>query len=314
MPANLTADYLAAEQAFKQAHAHEDRIAALQEMLATLPKHKGTEKIYAELRRKLSQERKDSAAKSAGHAAPAYLVKREGAGQVVLIGPPNSGKSQLVCRLTHAHPEVADYPFTTRLPTPGMMPFENVQIQLVDTPPMSPEFMEPWMPQVIRPAQMSVLIVDPNDPEVLDETEFILHTLEGWSLPRPVLLAGNKLDQDRAAANFEVLQSLFGDRFRCVGFSAATGAGLDAFARETFRCLDLVRFYSKAPGKKPDLTTPYVLRRGATVQEAASHVHRDFAEHLKYARLFHKPDEHHGLMVERTHSIEDEDVLEFHTS
>jgi len=141
MPANLTADYLAAEQAYKQAHTHEERVAALEQMLATLPKHKGTEKIHAELKRKLSEVRKESEKKTGGHITPAYFVGREGAGQVALIGPPNSGKSQLLCRLTHAHPEVADYPFTTRMPTPGMMLFENVQIQLVDTPPMSPEFM-----------------------------------------------------------------------------------------------------------------------------------------------------------------------------
>jgi hypothetical protein len=81
-----------------------------------------------------------------------------------------------------------------------------------------------------------------------------------------------------------------------------------------FRSLDLVRFYSKAPGKKPDLEVPYVLQRGATVQDAAAHVHRDFAEHLKYARLFRRPGEHDGLMVERAHAVEDEDVLEFHTA
>ncbi|HEV2444368.1 MAG TPA: GTPase [Candidatus Sulfopaludibacter sp.] len=313
MPANLTADYLAAEQAYKQAHTQEERVAALEQMLATLPKHKGTEKMYAELKRKLSQVRRESGKKTGGH-TPAYFVKREGAGQVVLIGPPNSGKSQVVRRLTHAHPEVADYPFTTRMPTPAMMLFENVQIQLVDTPPLSSEFMEPWMPQLLHAAQMVALVVDPNDPDVLGETDFILRALEGWSLPPPKLLVGNKLDRDGAGENFAVLQALYGDRFRYVGLSAATGAGLEAFARVAFQCLDVVRFYSKAPGKQADLEVPYVLRRGATVQDAAAHVHRDFAEHLKYARLFRKDDEHHGLMVERTHAVEDEDGLEFHTA
>ncbi|MGA2194200.1 MAG: GTPase [Bryobacteraceae bacterium] len=314
MPANLTADYLAAEQAYQRAQTHQEKIAALEQMLATLPKHKGTEKIQADLRRRLSQTRKESQKKGASHAAPPYFVKREGAGQVVLIGPPNSGKSQMVRHLTHARPEVADYPFTTRLPTPGMMLFENVQIQLVDTPPMSAEFMEPWMAQVIRPAHLSALIVDPNDPDVLGEIEFILQTLEGWQLPPPKLLAGNKCDQPGAGENFAALQALYGDRFRTVRVSAATGAGLEVFACETFRSLDLVRFYSKAPGKKPDLEVPYVLRRGATIADAAAHVHRDFAEHLKYARLFRKSYDHAGLMVERTHAVEDEDVLEFHTA
>jgi len=314
MPANLTADYLAAEQTYKRSHTQEERVAALEQMLAALPKHKGTEKIQAELRRRLSQARKESQKTIGGHESPPYLIKREGAGQVVLIGPPNSGKSQIVCRLTHARPEVADYPFTTRMPTPGMMRFENVQIQLVDTPPMSAEFMEPWMPQVIRAAQIGVLIVAPNDSDVLGEIEFILQTLEGWHLPLPRLLVGNKLDQAGAEKDFAAVQTIYSDRFRYVGVSAVTGAGLEAFAREAFGCLDLVRFYSKAPGRKPDLDVPYVLRRGATVQDAAAQVHRDFAEHLKYARLFRRSGQHDGLMVERAHVVEDEDVLEFHTA
>jgi len=143
MPANLTPDYLAAERDYKQAATPAERIAALERMLATVPKHKGTEKIQADLKRRLSQARKESTKKGAAHSVPFYLVEKEGAGQVVLLGPPNAGKSQLVAALTHAHPEVADYPFTTRLPTPGMMSYQNVQIQLIDLPPLSEEFMEP---------------------------------------------------------------------------------------------------------------------------------------------------------------------------
>ncbi len=314
MPANLTADYLAAEQAYKQADTQAEKIAALEQMLATLPKHKGTEKMQAEIRRKLSQARKESQKKGAAHAAPAYFIKREGAGQVVLIGPPNSGKSMLVGRLTHARPEVADYPFTTRMPTPGMMPFEDVQIQLVDTPAISAEYMEPWMAQVIRAAHAAVLVVDPNHADALGQIEFILEKLEGWRLAPPRLLAGNKADQPGAEENLSAIGGLYGGRFPCVPVSAVTGLGLDRLAREVFGALDVVRFYSKPPGRKPDLDAPYVIRRGATVHEAAAHVHRDFAGHLKYARLFRMGQEHGGLMVERTHVVEDQDVLEFHTT
>jgi small GTP-binding protein len=314
MPANLTADYLAAEQAYKQAETQSEKIAALEQMLATLPKHKGTEKMQAEIRRKLSQARKDSQKKGGAHAAPAYLIKREGAGQVALIGPPNSGKSLLLCRLTHAHAEVADYPFTTRIPAPGMMQFEDVQIQLVDTPAMSAEYLEPWMAQVIRAAHASVLVIDPNEADVLGQIEFVLEKLGAWHLGDPKLLAGNKIDRPGAEENFSAMAALYGDRIRSVALSAATGLGLDGFARDVFRALDVVRFYSKPPGKKADLDAPYVIRRGATVQEAASHVHRDFAEHLRYARLFRIGDEHGGLMVERAHVVEDRDILEFHTA
>ncbi len=312
MPANLTPDYLAAEREYKSAQTHAERVAALERMLATLPKHKGTEKLQADLRRRLSQVRKESQKKGPAHAAPFYAVEKEGAGQVVLVGPPNSGKSRLVGMLTHAEPEVADYPFTTRFPTPGMMRYEDVQIQLVDLPPISAEFMEPWTPQVIRNANLSVLLVDVNDPAVLDQVDFIEQTVDRHRLARPALLAANKLDLPGAEANFAALRDLYGGRYRSIGISAATGRNLDEFARAVFDALELVRVYTKVPGKKADLTAPYVLRRGQTVQDAARQVHKDFAEHLKFARLFRIDGSRDGLMVERTHVLEDRDVLEFH--
>jgi ribosome-interacting GTPase 1 len=315
VPANLTPDYLAAEQIYKRAETSQEKITALERMFAALPKHKGTEKMQADIKRRLSEARRESQKmrNTGAHSAPGYLVKREGAGQITLLGPPNSGKSQLVRALTHAHPEVADYPFSTRMPVAGMMPFEDVQIQLVDLPPMSAAFMEPWLPQVVRSADLCSLVVDPNDPDVLGEIDFILTTLDGWRMLPPRLLVANKLDLPFATENFRAVEELYCEQFRCVGVSAVTGAGLGPFACASFGALNLVRFYSKPPGKKPDLEVPYLLRRGCTVEEAAAHVHRDFAEHLRYARLFRKSHEHDGLMVERAHVVEDGDILEFHT-
>jgi ribosome-interacting GTPase 1 len=294
MPANLTPDYLAAERDYKSARTPAVKVSALERLLATLPKHKGTDKMQADIRRRLSEARKESQKKGASHAAPFYLVEKEGAAQVALVGPPNTGKSQLVCALTHARPEVADYPFTTRMPTPGMMNFENVQIQLVDLPPVSPEFTEPWLPQVIRNATASVLVIGP-----FDSGEYVLSTLK----EPPILVVVNKSDLGEPAVTPAI---------RSVAVSALTGAGLDQFARAVFEELRLVRVYTKVPGKRAECEAPYVLHRGATVQDAARHVHKDFAERLKYARLFRRDGGHDGLMVERTHVIQDEDILEFH--
>ena len=312
MAANLSPEYLDAERDFKAAHTQAEKIAALERMLSTVPKHKGTEKLQADIKRKLSQARKDSGKKGTAHSTPFYVVEKEGAGQIVLVGPPNAGKSQLVCALTHARPEVADYPFTTRFPTPGMMAFEDVQIQLVDLPPVSPEFTEPWIPQVIRTADAAVLIADVNDAAVLDEIDFIARMLEERRLPAPKILVTNKIDLTGARENFSALEDLYRGRYRCLPVSAATGEGLDRFARTVFDLLELVRVYTKAPGKKADLTSPYVLHRGQTVADAARFVHKDFAEQLKFARLFHVSQDRDGLMVERTHVVQDGDILEFH--
>jgi ribosome-interacting GTPase 1 len=281
-------------------------------MLAALPKHKGTEKLQADIRRKLSEARREPQRKGSTHAgAPPWLVRKEGAGQAALVGPPNSGKSQLVCALTRARPEVGAYPFTTHMPAAGMMTFEDVQIQLLDLPAIAPEFTEPWMPQVLRNANISILVVDPNDPDVLGETEFVLRTLESWHVARPSVLLGNKVDVPGAAANFSAVCEFFGEPFECVAASAATGDGLDAFRSACFGSLNVVRFYSKPPGRKADMGAPFVLRKGETVADAAAHVHREIAEHLRFARLYRSADTH-GIMVERTHAVEDGDILEFH--
>ncbi len=312
MPANLTPDYLEAEREYRRAETPAARIAALERMLATLPKHKGTEKLLADIRRKLSQARKESGKKSAAHSAPFYLVRKEGAGQVALVGPPNAGKSQLVSALTHARPEVAPFPFTTHAPVPGMMSFEDVQIQLVDLPPISRHFTEPWLPQALRTADLRVLVADLGDGDVLDGIEYILETLAGWRIPPPALLAANKRDLPGAEAAYQALAELYAPRLPCLAISAAAGENLDAFRRAVFEALRVVRVYTKAPGKKADLGAPYVLPRGSTVLDAARHVHKDFAEHLRYARLFHAAGGKDGLMVERAHQVEDGDILEFH--
>jgi ribosome-interacting GTPase 1 len=312
VPANLTPDYLEAEREYKSAQTQAEKIAALERMMATLPKHKGTEKLQADIRRRLSQARKESARKGGARAAPFYLVEKEGAGQVALIGPPNSGKSSLLAALTNARPEIADYPFTTRAPLPGMMPFEDIQIQLIDLPPVSAEFMEPWLPQAIRQAAHNVLVVDVNNPALLESIEFIEGALERSRIPRPALLVANKVDLAGAGPNFAALEDLYRARYECLPVSATAGRNLDAFGRAAFDLLGIVRMYTKIPGRKADLTAPYILRRGQTVADAARLVHKDFAQHLKYARLFRREGGHEGMMVERTHMVEDGDVLEFH--
>jgi hypothetical protein len=195
---------------------------------------------------------------------------------------------------------------------PGMMTFENVQIQLVDLPPISVDFTEPWLPQAIRNANASVLVVDVNDAGSLEAMELIETSLGNWRLPLPGLLVGNKIDQPGGEGNFAALAELYRERYASVAVSAAAGHGLPGFARAVFDLLRLVRVYTKVPGRKANLSAPYVLKRGATVLDAAHHVHKDFAEQLKFARLFRRTGEHDGLMVERQHVVEDEDILEFH--
>jgi len=316
MPANLTPQYMEAEKRFKQAASHEERVAALEEMMATIPKHKGTEKLQAELKKKMAALRKESEQQKKSGRRDSFVVEREGARQLALVGSPNSGKSQLLKSVTHATPEVADYPYTTRTPIPGMLIFENVRLQLVDLPPISPEYTESWVPQIIRNADAVLWLVDLADDDVLDkleQTNRFLADAHTDIQAMKVLMVGNKKDAPDADDRLAIVEEIYRERFPMTTISAAAASSQDIeqFKRLVYDFLNVVRVYTKAPGKKPDFTDPYVVARGSTVLDVAEKVHRDFVESLKYARIWGegKAD---GIMVPRDFVIGEGDVLELH--
>lgn len=320
MPANLTPEFHDAEERFKAAETAAEKMDALEAMLRVIPKHKGTEKMQADLKRRLSKLRKDAQKeKSAGASKrPFHYVDREGIGRVILAGPANSGKSSLLAALTNAEPEIADYPFTTRAPQPGMMPFEDVQIQLVDMPPFAPESLEPWQLAMIEQADVAVLLFDVTDPMVLEQTEFVLGRLAERGLAllpsdqSRFLVFGNKIDRTDGTESFEAWRELFADRLEPIPFSVRSPGDLMEFKRLLFVRLNVVRVYTKAPGAKPDPEQkPYVLKRGSTVLDAAAQIHKDLAERFKYARVWGKT-RFEGQMVERDYVLEDGDLLEVH--
>ncbi|MBI2200972.1 MAG: TGS domain-containing protein [Armatimonadetes bacterium] len=321
MPANLTPDYLAADKKFKAAATPQDKLAALEEMLATIPKHKGTEKMQADLKRRIAKLRDEmQRRKGAARGKPFYHVDKEGAGQVVLIGAPNVGKSMLLRALSHAEPEVADYPFTTRVPLPGMVEFEDVQVQLVDLPPITVEFREGWLYGIIRTADVAALVVDLSSEDLLSQTETVLSLLSEANIrlvrspgqpgeKRAVVIA-NKLDVLGAGGRLERFREFIGE-LAVIPVSAAAGTGLDGLRQVMFDLLHVIRVYSKPPGKKADRGTPFILKRGATVLDAAEAIHKDFVEKLKYARLWGR-EHYQGQMVGRDHVLEDGDIIEIH--
>lgn len=326
MPANLTPDYMAADKKFKAATTLQDRLVALEEMLSAIPKHKGTEKMQADIKRRIAKLRSETQKRrGAARGKPFYHVDKEGAGQLVLVGAPNSGKSALLRALSHAEPEVAEYPFTTRAPLPGMMTYENVQIQLVDLPPIDAEQSEGWLYGIIRTADGVLLVIDLANDDILAETEEVLRLLREANIElraapeaplgdapqqKPALVVATKLDARGAGERLAIFREFIGSRLTILPVSAQAGTGLDALREAGFRLLNVIRVYSKPPSKKADFTAPFVLRHGATVLDAAEAVHKEFVEKLKYARLWNRA--HQGQMVGRDHVLEDGDILEIH--
>ncbi|UCE81774.1 MAG: TGS domain-containing protein [Deltaproteobacteria bacterium] len=327
MPANLPPDYFEAEKRYRAAKTPTEKIACLEEMLTIMPKHKGTDKLRAGLRKRISKLKSASQTKkSVGKRDSAFQIDKEGAGQVVLVGPANVGKSALVATLTNATPEVADFPLTTWKPTPGMMPVENIQIQLVDTPPLNRDYVEPELLALIRRSDFILLVVDLHtDPiQQLEDTVALLqehrivpsHLQDLTNEQRgfafiPFLVLANKNDDETTDENLEIFRELLEGDWPLLSVSANTGRNLELLKQTLVAQLNIIRVYSKAPGKEPDLTSPFVLKKGSTVAEFAGKVHKDFVEKLKIAKVWGNAV-YDGQMVQRDHILEDGDVVELH--
>ncbi|MCJ7440718.1 MAG: TGS domain-containing protein, partial [Thermoanaerobaculaceae bacterium] len=318
-----TPQYRADGARFKSAHTLEERKAALEEMLATIPKHKGTEKMQADLKRRLARLRHDEETRTSRH-GHAIKVDPEGAAQVVLLGPPNCGKSSLLAALTHAEPPIADYPFTTTRPQPGMMSFEDVQIQLVDLPPVAAQHMDTWLPGLVRGADAALLLVDPTSSDLPEDVEVVRERLAGARAPLvgtlpeeadprdnplPTLMVITKADRAREE-DLKVLEELYGSQYPLLRISVATHAGLEALKVAVWRLLQMVRVYSKPPGKPVDRSQPFVLPQGYTVADLAERVHREIAEKMQFARVWGGKLE--GQRVARDFELRDRDVVELH--
>jgi ribosome-interacting GTPase 1 len=327
MPTNLPPEYFDAEKRYRAAESASEKISCLEELLGTIPKHKGTDKLRAEYRRKLSKLKVESQKrKSVGHQESVYHIEREGAGRVVVSGAANVGKSSLVAALTHASPKVSEYPYTTWTPTPGMMLMEDVQIQLIDTPPLNREHVESELFDLIRRADLVLLVVDLQGYPVqqLEETATILNKhnivpqhFQGSYADQenkvfvPVLVVVNKYDNQEMEEDFEIFRELLDKEWPLLPVSATTSRNLEKFTRTVFDKLEIIRIYSKPPGKDPDLGQPFVMKKGSTVEELAEKVHKDFIKNLKTARIWGS-DVYNGQMVGKDHVLADGDIVELH--
>ena len=338
MPANLSPDYKKAEQAFRSAREDSERLACLKEMLRTIPKHKGTEHLQADIKSRIKQltEELSGPKKGASRSGPVHSVRREGAAQIALLGPPNSGKSSLHVKLTGSRADVGPYPHTTHEPMPGMLAHEDVNFQLVDLPPISADYMESWFTNALQPADAALLILDISDPECTDHVDTIRSRLEErkitlveqwpgldgddtidddeldpFRIYLPTLLVANKIDLDPDPEEVEVLEELLGVTFPAVATSAATGEGLDRIGPLLFQGLEIVRVYTKTPGKPAEMDKPFTVRSGATVLDVARLVHKDIAGSLKYARAWGS-GVFDGQQVGPEHPLADADVVELH--
>ena len=327
MPANLPPEYIEAEDRYRNAESKDEKLDALQEMLSLLPNHKGTDKIEADLRKRISDLKKSSQKKKGPtRAKTPDQIEPQGAGQVVLAGAPNSGKSALLDMITNASPKVADFPFSTHGPTIGMLEHEDVQIQLIDTPPISEEHVETWVYNLIRKADLVLLIVDGADGDPFDNFNHTKSLLEkesiyifppGADFQRDAIGKTNRKGQVVVTKSDELSEPNVPDGIKdssglpTMSLSILDEESLSRFSGFVFDGLNKIRIYTKKPGKEPDLKEPYILDRGSTVLEGVRSIHRDMVERLDYIRIWGS-GRFDGQEVAQDHVLKDGDVIEIH--
>ncbi len=340
MPANLTPEYKAAEAAFRKERDPAQRLQCLREMLRVIPKHKGTDHLQGDIKRRIKElaEELERPKRGGAHGGPPLAIRPEGAAQLPLLGSPNAGKSLLHSRLTGSEARVAPYPLTTQYPEPGMMVYEDIHFQLVDLPAVAAEHPVPWLAGTLETADACLVVIDLADPACVEQTEAVQALLRArrvtltdrwepsgaltggatagdedpFALRLPTLLLANKADELRdAAAELQAFLEVTGLPYPALPVSAKTGQGLGEIGPWLFTHLGIVRVYTKAPGRPPSRSRPFVLRHGQTVEDVARLVHKDLARALKYARVWGTAG-FEGQQVGREHPVADGDVVELH--
>ncbi len=323
MPANLTPGYKAAEARYRSAGSVDEKLDALEEMLRTIPKHKGTEKMRSDIKQRISKTKNQmEQSKASGKKGITYHIPKEGAAQAVLIGPANAGKSSLLASFTNANANVAEYPYTTIKPQPGMLLYENLNFQLIDLPPVSEDFMEPWVPGLARVSDIILLVVGLDN---IDELETVIQRMNESKIELvptvagadynarivkiPAVIIANKKDVSDASDNLALLREFYCE-LKILPVSSSDPLDSLTIGRHIFETLDLIRVYTRAPGKKENLELPIVLRRGALVLDVLNQIHKDFAEDLKFARIWGS-GKFDGQRVQKDYEVHEGDILEF---
>ena len=332
MPANLTQQYLKAEKAYKAATTPAERLECLEEMLRQIPKHKGTEKLQADIKRRIAALKKGSGGKGGSSRVDPFHILSSGGGQVVVLGAPNTGKSSLVGALSRARVEISPQPFATQRPAVGMTHYEDAPIQLIDLPPITADYVPPGMMGAARNGDGVLLLCSLGSEEALEEVELArdkcreakirLHPpgttppaeeeLAPGEKAHPALIVGTGSDRPGADDNLAALTELLAGVLPIHPVSTATGAGLEELRRLVFGMLDLIRVYAKEPGKEVDRSQPFLLKRGDRVAELAQAIHKEVAASFKFARIWGHSSKHDGIQVSRDHALEDRDVVEIH--
>jgi len=284
-----------------------ERVRELRTILTELPNYRNGP--YADIRKWVHGQIDETRLRSRVIQRDSIGVRREGAAQVALVGPPNSGKSSLLNALSHVQIKIGDYAFTTLRPVPALTRIGGVLVQLVEIPGLISGASEDRgggraLLGVLRGADAIVYCHDVNAPrgallEVRSE-------VAAAGISRPALLAAMKMDEAREGA-LAALQAATPDLL-VVGVSIIDDASLDAFKEAVWGLTGLIRVYLRRD--KQVAKEAVALAQGATVADVAARVHRGLSARLRGARVWGHGARFDGQQIGRDQPVHDGDLLE----
>lgn len=280
MVTNTTIYFQKADLEYQYARTNEEKLAALKKMLSFSPNHKGAENLRADIRRKIAKIKEEIAKEKKQRKGKGFQisVKKESAAQICLVGATQSGKSELLNKLTNANAFTSEFPYTTKMPEIGSLDYHGVKLQVIEIPAIRKNFAEiengTAFLGIMRQADLLILLFRNDKEKTLVENE-----LKKAGINAPKIIYNKQKN----------------------------------LADEIWKNLTLIKVYTKHPGRKPD-AEPLVLKKGSTIKDMAEHVHKEFVKRFKFARVYGKSVKFNGIKVGINHLLADDDVVELHMS
>lgn len=301
MPINAGFEYAEAEKKYFQASTDEERIKALEEMLRSAPSHKGSEKFRGDIRLKIKRLKESVIkAKKSGKSSKKGIKKADL--QVVLIGLTNSGKSSILKSLTNANPKIASYGFTTTEPEIGTLNYKGCNIQLIDLPPFASEFFDLG---IVNNADTLLIVI-----EKMHEIDDIKIHLKNANAKKIIVF--NKIDLYDENTKRKISETMKTKKYNFVLISTHTKEGLEELKEKIFRSFDVIRIFTRQPGKKED-EVPVIMPPNSTLEQVAEKILHGYSKKVKYAKVWGPSAKFLGQQIGLKHVVKDKDIIEFYT-
>ncbi len=296
-------EYKKAESIYLQARTLEEKLQALEEMIRTCPKHKSSEKMLANLKtRYVKLKSKIQESKKSGKSGRKTGIKKQGI-QTVLVGLTNSGKSSILTSLTNARPEISPFPYTTKNPTIGTLDYKGIKFQIIDLPSIERESFDQG---IMNNADISLIVIIK-----IQELDKILPFLEKTTGKRLIIF--NKIDILNDKEKRKIHETLKTKKLKFCLFSSKSKEGIGELREKIFASANIIRIYTKEPGKKQTDKEPIILKPDSTVEDVARKISKDLAKNIKEIRITGPSSKFSNQKVGLKHKIKDKDIVEFHT-